>query len=284
MKTTTMTYHVISCSIYCLGVTHFRNDWSEDLGTYTSDSSFLFFSSFFSFSSSWEASPFCTRSSFCLTWSSMLSTWEPNTETDAPLRTGTTDCEKLRQPGYIKGHVQFWISSDLPRVSCPLRSTCWTWPCWSQSSQRTVSTWGQMQSNNVTENTLHNLQHKNTIINNLATVRLTRFIYLYKRFYLKKNFQFSTLWSPRTHLFFLFVFTPEPKLAWLFTRCPCSTHHELTLSQTLQRDGAKDPGLVAALLSYLCALLRQLPVFGGAQLGWDHLDSRKQTRQSPHLN
>lgn len=47
------------------------------LWTYTSESSFLFFSSFFSFSSSWVMSPFFTRSSFSLTWSSIFSTWGP---------------------------------------------------------------------------------------------------------------------------------------------------------------------------------------------------------------
>lgn len=53
---------------------------------------------------------------------------------------------------------------------------------------------------------------------------------------------------------------------------PCGTHHELALSQTLRWDGTEDPGLVAALLSGLRALLSQLPVSGGAQLGKDDLD------------
>ena len=59
--------------------------------TYTSESSFLFFSSFFSFSSSWVMSPFFTRSSFSLTWSSIFSTWGP-THNHTPLfKVGTAD-------------------------------------------------------------------------------------------------------------------------------------------------------------------------------------------------
>ena len=46
-----------------------------------------------------------------------------------------------------------------------------------------------------------------------------------------------------------------------------STHHELVLGKALLRDAAKDPGLVAALPSYLAALPSQLPVLGGALLG-----------------
>lgn len=53
----------------------------------------------------------------------------------------------------------------------------------------------------------------------------------------------------------------------VYTTSTCSTHHELALWQTLQRDGAEDPGFMAALLGYLRAFRRQLPAFGGAQLG-----------------
>lgn len=56
---------------------------------------------------------------------------------------------------------------------------------------------------------------------------------------------------------------------WRFPPWP---HRELTLSQTLRRDGAEDPGLVAAPLRRLPALLRQLPVFGAAQISGDDLD------------
>lgn len=52
------------------------------------------------------------------------------------------------------------------------------------------------------------------------------------------------------------------------------THHELALRQTLRRDGAEDPGFVAALLGYLRALTQQLPVLRGAQLGRDQLGER----------
>lgn len=57
-----------------------------------------------------------------------------------------------------------------------------------------------------------------------------------------------------------------------------STHHELTLCQTLQRDGTEDPGFMAALLGYLRALPRQLPVLGGAQLGGDYLENKRDCR------
>lgn len=49
------------------------------------------------------------------------------------------------------------------------------------------------------------------------------------------------------------------------------THHEVALCQTLRGDGAEHPGFVAALLGYLRALTRQLPVLRGAQLGRDQL-------------
>lgn len=55
------------------------------------------------------------------------------------------------------------------------------------------------------------------------------------------------------------------------------THHELTLCQTFQRDGAEDTGFMAALLGYLRALPGQLPVLGGAQLGGYNLGNRAET-------
>lgn len=68
------------------------------------------------------------------------------------------------------------------------------------------------------------------------------------------------------------VFTPAcvtPSVVHL------STHHELRLRQALRRDGGEDPGFMAALPGCLRALPGQLPVFGGAQLGWDDLDRRE---------
>lgn len=35
--------------------------------------------------------------------------------------------------------VHLWRSWAPPRGTCPPGSTCWTWPCWSRSSRRTVS-------------------------------------------------------------------------------------------------------------------------------------------------
>lgn len=43
-------------------------------------------------------------------------------------------------------HLQSWISWGHPRGPCPLLSTCWTWPCWSRSSQMAVSTQRWWQS------------------------------------------------------------------------------------------------------------------------------------------
>lgn len=78
-----------------------------------------------------------------------------------------------------------------------------------------------------------------------------------------------------------FPFTPEHKSSFMLPTW--STHHELTLCQTLQRDGTEDPGFMAALLGYLRALPRQLPVLGGAQLRGDYLGNREQTRLSAHF-
>lgn len=72
-------------------------------------------------------------------------------------------------------------------------------------------------------------------------------------------------------------FTPEHILSFTL-----NTHHEVTLCQTLQRDGHEDPGFMAALLGYLRALPRQLPMLGGAQVGGNYLASREQTRLSTH--
>lgn len=81
------------------------------LETYTSASSFLFFSSFFSFSSSWVTLPFFTRSSFSLTWSSMLSTWEPTRyHTNAPC------LEPIWKEDYIKEGYDNSFMENLPRT------------------------------------------------------------------------------------------------------------------------------------------------------------------------
>lgn len=121
---------------------------SKGLQTHTSESSFLFFSSFFSFSSSWEPLPLCTRRSFSLTWSSALSTWAPQHNNTSHPHTVIIWLADQKRPclcDAAEKHLQPWISWGRPHGLCPLWSTCWTWPCWSRSSQRTVSTWGQRQ-------------------------------------------------------------------------------------------------------------------------------------------
>lgn len=56
-----------------------------------------------------------------------------------------------------------------------------------------------------------------------------------------------------------------------------SAHHKLTLRETLQWYGNEHPSFVAALLGYLRALSRQLPVLGGAQLGGNNLGIGEET-------